>query len=52
MKKNDYIFIEKEYVHTVKNIGNLTAKILEVQFGEYISEDDIERLNDPYKRDI
>ena len=52
MTKNDYIFIEKESVHTVKNVGNMTVKILEVQFGEYISEDDIERLTDPYKRDI
>tara|TARA_X000000950_G_C13406146_1_gene454171 strand:- start:15 stop:380 length:366 start_codon:yes stop_codon:yes gene_type:complete len=49
-KENDYFFIKKNSVHNLKNTGNNQLKILEVQFGQKISEKDITRLSDPYNR--
>ena len=50
LKSNDYIFIQKKDEHSIKNTGKIPLKILEVQYGSRISENDIFRLNDPYNR--
>ncbi|MEI7969115.1 MAG: phosphomannose isomerase type II C-terminal cupin domain [Betaproteobacteria bacterium] len=37
-------------VHRLENPGTRPAEIIEVQFGAYLGEDDIERLEDRYDR--
>lgn len=44
------IFIPKEAIHRIENRGNVPAVIIEVQIGDYLGEDDIERIEDDYKR--
>ncbi|MEK9657833.1 MAG: mannose-1-phosphate guanylyltransferase/mannose-6-phosphate isomerase [bacterium] len=39
-------------IHRLSNQGSAPVKIIEVQFGDYLGEDDIERLEDDYKRTI
>jgi len=43
-------FVPIGVAHKVYNPGKKTLKIVEVQFGEYLGDDDIVRLDDPYKR--
>jgi mannose-6-phosphate isomerase-like protein (cupin superfamily) len=47
---NDYTFIPKKTIHKVKNVGDEPAIILEVQTGVILSEEDIIRVKDKYKR--
>ena len=49
-KVNDYIFIEKEEIHRLENEGDTIAQLVEIQYGEYLGEDDIVRLDDKYGR--
>ena len=49
-KENDYIFIEKEEVHRLENEGDKIAQLVEIQYGEYLGEDDIIRIEDKYGR--
>ncbi len=49
-KVNDSIYIPKEAVHRIENLGNLACQIIEVQVGDYLGEDDIVRLEDVYGR--
>ena len=37
-------------VHRIENTGNVDLRFIEVQTGEYLGEDDIERLEDDYGR--
>ena len=37
-------------VHRIANVTDLPVEIVEVQFGEYLGEDDIVRLQDEYGR--
>jgi len=48
--ENDHIFIPKEGVHRIENDTNEDVIIVEVQIGNYLGEDDIERLEDIYGR--
>lgn len=50
MKAKDHIIIPKKAKHRVENIGNDDLLILEANFGSYIEEDDIVRLEDIYNR--
>jgi mannose-6-phosphate isomerase-like protein (cupin superfamily) len=43
-------FVDVGASHRISNNGNETLVIVEVQFGEYLGEDDIERLEDDYGR--
>jgi len=43
-------FMEKMVPHRVENRGDVPLLILESQFGDYLGEDDIERLEDDYGR--
>ena len=47
---NEYIFIPKGSIHRLENTGSEILKIIEIQRGEYLGEDDIERLDDVYGR--
>jgi len=38
------------HVHRIANPGDTVVEIIEVQFGEYLGEDDIVRLQDDYGR--
>lgn len=48
--QNDVIVVPIEGWHTVENIGSDNLFIMEVQLGEFLEEDDIERKNDIYGR--
>jgi len=50
LSKDQYISIGKNIVHRVENCKNETLKILEIQIGSYLEEDDIQRLEDDYGR--
>ena len=39
-------------LHRVENVGKETLVVIEVQMGEYLGEDDIERFEDDYGRDV
>ena len=47
---NDYIFIDKEEVHRLENEQEVNAELVEIQYGDYLGEDDIIRLDDKYGR--
>ena len=49
-EENDNIFIPKGDLHRLENIGNNLLKVVEIQIGEKISEDDIERIEDDFGR--
>jgi len=44
------IFIPKKTKHSIENNGDKDLKIIEVQCGDYIGEDDIQRFEDLYNR--
>ena len=44
LQKNESAFIPKGMQHMLGNSGNTTLQIIEVQQGEYIGDDDIERF--------
>lgn len=48
LKENESMYIPKGVVHRLSNGENIPLKIVEVQCGEYLEEDDIERLEDDY----
>ena len=49
-EKNDHIFISRNTKHKIINHQDEPAVIIEVQTGVILSEDDIIRYNDEYKR--
>ena len=52
LKKNESIDIKKGEIHRLQNNSNKILKIIEVQTGDYLEEDDIIRYEDMYKRKI
>ena len=48
--KDESTFIPKGEVHCIENCGDVILEIIEIQMGKLLSEDDIIRLDDPYKR--
>ena len=48
--KNASTYIPIGEIHRLENRGKIPLKIIEVQVGEYLGEDDIERLDDRYGR--
>jgi mannose-1-phosphate guanylyltransferase/mannose-6-phosphate isomerase len=50
MTENMSIDIPLGEIHRLANPGNEPLEIIEVQFGEYLEEDDIERIEDKYSR--
>lgn len=49
-KSGEYIFIEREKKHRIKNVGANELIFIEVQTGNYFGEDDIVRYDDDYSR--
>jgi mannose-1-phosphate guanylyltransferase/mannose-6-phosphate isomerase len=47
---NQGIYVPKKGVHRLENPGTAPLKIVEVQCGAYLEEDDIERLDDDHGR--
>lgn len=48
--ENESIYIKKEQVHRLENIGKSLLVLIEVQVGDYTGEDDIVRIEDDYER--
>jgi mannose-6-phosphate isomerase-like protein (cupin superfamily) len=51
LQKNQYVFIPKNTLHRIENIGTESLIFIETQIGEYLGEDDIMRYEDDYNRD-
>lgn len=47
---NESIYIPKNTIHRLENPGIIPLILIEVQSGEYLGEDDIERFEDEYGR--
>lgn len=47
---NESTYIPISTRHRLENVGKVPLQIIEVQNGEYLGEDDIERIDDDYKR--
>jgi len=50
VKRGTTIDVPVEEVHRMHNTGKEPLVFIEVQFGEYLGEDDIVRLEDDFKR--
>jgi mannose-1-phosphate guanylyltransferase/mannose-6-phosphate isomerase len=50
VRSNQSIYISKGKKHRLENTANQPLKIVEVQTGNYLGEDDIERFEDDFKR--
>jgi mannose-1-phosphate guanylyltransferase / mannose-6-phosphate isomerase len=50
LRENQSTYIPAGTVHRLENPGRLPLKLIEVQSGEYVGEDDIVRLDDSYGR--
>ena len=50
LKSGESVDIGIEEIHSLQNLGEEQIKILEVQQGEKLDENDIERLEDIYGR--
>lgn len=48
--ENQSVFVPKTTLHRLENPGKVPLEIIEVQNGEYVGEDDIERFDDVYGR--
>jgi mannose-1-phosphate guanylyltransferase / mannose-6-phosphate isomerase len=48
---NESIFIPMGTTHRLENCGKVQLKVIEVQVGEYLGEDDIVRLEDDWDRE-
>ena len=48
--ENESIYVPKTRKHRLINPGKVPLEIIEVQVGEYVEEDDIERFEDKYER--
>ena len=48
--ENESVYIPIGTVHRMANRGKIPLELIEVQTGSYLGEDDIERLEDVYKR--
>lgn len=51
LTENQSTFIPLGEVHRLSNPGSVSLEIVEIQSGEYLSEDDIVRLQDEYARE-
>jgi len=50
VEENDWIHIPLREKHLLANNGNKVLQLIEVQYGNYLGEDDIFRLEDRYGR--
>jgi mannose-1-phosphate guanylyltransferase/mannose-6-phosphate isomerase len=52
VRSNESIYIPKRIRHRLENPGKSPLKIVEVQTGSYLEEDDIKRLDDDFRREL
>ncbi len=50
LEKNDNIFIPKGDLHRMENTEDCILTLIEIQIGDEISEEDIERIEDDFGR--
>jgi mannose-1-phosphate guanylyltransferase/mannose-6-phosphate isomerase len=50
LKKGEAFFIPKKAKHRLENTGDILLKVIEVQNGDYLGEDDITRYEDDFNR--
>lgn len=50
LKPNESTYIPKRTLHRLANFGEQQLEVIEVQSGDYLGEDDIERYDDRYGR--
>jgi len=50
INQNQSIYIAKGQIHRLSNPGSGPLEVIEVQTGAYLGEDDIDRIEDNYKR--
>ena len=50
LRENQSTFISAGEIHRLENNADVPLQVIEVQSGEYLGEDDIERLDDQYGR--
>jgi mannose-1-phosphate guanylyltransferase / mannose-6-phosphate isomerase len=50
LKENESVYIKKNQIHRISNQTNKITQIIEVQSGDYLGEDDIERFEDIFGR--
>jgi mannose-1-phosphate guanylyltransferase/mannose-6-phosphate isomerase len=50
LNKNQSVYIPKEVIHRIENIGEDNVEFIETQIGDYLGEDDIIRYQDDYNR--
>jgi mannose-1-phosphate guanylyltransferase/mannose-1-phosphate guanylyltransferase/mannose-6-phosphate isomerase len=50
LTENMGLYVDRGEVHRLENPGTEPLPVIEVQFGDYLGEDDIERLDDCYGR--
>ncbi len=50
LQPNESTYIPVETKHRLENPGEALLEVIEVQVGDYLGEDDIERFEDDYKR--
>jgi len=48
--ENESVYVPKSTLHRLENPGKIPLEIIEIQNGEYLEEDDIERFDDQYGR--
>ncbi|MDR3254987.1 MAG: mannose-1-phosphate guanylyltransferase/mannose-6-phosphate isomerase [Synergistaceae bacterium] len=48
--EGESFFVPKGKLHRLENPGKIPLEIIEVQIGEYVGEDDIERMEDDFSR--
>jgi mannose-1-phosphate guanylyltransferase / mannose-6-phosphate isomerase len=48
--ENESIYVPIGGVHRLANPGKIPLELIEVQVGSYLGEDDIIRIEDPYRR--
>jgi mannose-1-phosphate guanylyltransferase/mannose-6-phosphate isomerase len=48
--ENESIYVPIGAVHRLENPGKIMLKLIEVQTGSYLGEDDIIRIEDDYRR--
>ena len=51
IRPNESTYIKMGEIHRLENAGKIPVIMIEAQVGEYTGEDDIERLEDDFKRD-
>ena len=50
VRRDEVVYIPLEALHRIENLTGEECQLVEVQIGDYLGEDDIERIDDVYGR--